>query len=66
MTFCTINVFSSLAQMFMSEIGKSLLLLAQVVQAVLGFHVDQWDPETGADRGNTMLNHCAQLKVQFT
>lgn len=23
---------------------------AQVVQAVLGFHVDQWDPGTDADR----------------
>ena len=52
--------------MFMFKVGKNLLLLAQVVQALLGFHLDQWDPETGADRGNTTLNHCAQLKVQFT
>lgn len=35
------------------------LPLAQMVQAVLGFHVDRWDPGTGAERENTTLNYCA-------
>ncbi len=38
---------------------------AQVVQAVLGFHVDRWDPGTDADRErereNTTLNYCVLL-----
>lgn len=56
-TCCTVQYFHPQPRcLCLPQMGEAHLPLAQVVQAVLGFHADQWDPGRGADRANTTLD----------